>query len=192
MSTNKSTNDIDEELATRVADNTRKRSVETLQDVHPETQALVQVARARVSMSPNKSITNTEDNNSDDDIALEEESTPEDSGKGTGTDEEEDSVVSSNTPDEEESVEEENEETEVDAPIGWMSAQLKILEDEARKLKDERRKIKGQNSRLQKALANRKAKFDEATKEIKALKKENNALSKKIDDYNIDLYFGRR
>ena len=182
-----STKDVDKELADHVADKVAdKGSVaasEALMDLHLETQA---VGSNRVSLSPNSNIHSNEDVDvlaSGDEE--EEESPPSDEGEELEESDEESDPEDSDE-DVEDVPEEADEEESEAGPIGWMSAQLKILEDEANELKKERRKIKGQNTRLRQALAQRKAQYNESVKEVKILKKENETLAKQLSDINVD------
>ena len=185
MSDNTSIKDVDKELANRVADKEGSRdsrdATEALLDLHLDTQAV----GSRVSLSPKSNINSTEDVDEAAPIDEAEEESVSSDHEDDSDKQETGSEDSANESDDD-GGEESKDAEESSLPIGWMSAQLQLLEEEVSNLKKERRKIKGQNTRLRQALNQRKAQFTEKEKELKQLKKENETLSKRLSDINLD------
>ena len=171
MSDNTTTVDVDKELADRVDSPETNEGSQSASEALLGLQLETQAAPSRVSLSPNNRVLKSgdeddeEEESDDEEDSEDEEEDPQDD-VSEAEEEEADSVATSKGV----------EETESDLPIGWMSAQLKLLEDESKSLKKELRKFKGQNTRLRQALAKRKAEYDTANKEVKSLKKENETL----------------
>ena len=185
MSDNTSIKDVDKELANRVADKEGSRdsrdATEALLDLHLDTQAV----GSRVSLSPKSNINSTEDVDEAAPIDEAEEESVSSDHEDDSDKQETGSEDSANESDDD-GGEESKDAEESSLPIGWMSAQLQLLEEEVSNLKKERRKIKGQNTRLRQALAQRKAQYNESVKEVKILKKENETLAKQLSDINVD------
>ena len=142
MSTNKTVDDVDKEVANPVADNLNEKESKTASEALIDDQLETEAVSGWVSLSP-KTINRLSNNDEEDEVEAEESAIlqlQQDSEEEEDDDEEEEEVSDEDS----KGNEEQEDEEESCEPMGWIRAQLKILEDESKELKLELRKVKGQ------------------------------------------------